>query len=68
MNEEWKCSHHKENYRHLLHLNANTNTHRICLECKIQNKISDSEILSILELIESDKTEFFLAYPVLEDY
>lgn len=37
----------------------------MCSVCKAENKISDREIISIQELLESDETTLFKNFPVL---
>lgn len=49
--KKWKCPLHKRSNRCLLHLNPNTNVHRICLKCKSSNKIDDCEVLSTPDLL-----------------
>lgn len=65
--KKWECPFHKGNNRCLLHLNSNTNVHRMCLECKSSRKINDSDVLSIPDLLQSDERTFFSTFPILED-
>lgn len=66
--EKLQCTSHKGFYLHFLHLSSSSKVHKICSECKSENNIPDSEILSILDLLKSeDETNLFSIFPIMNN-
>lgn len=65
--EKWMCPLHEGKFLHFLHINPNSKIHKICSDCKHENKILDNEILSITEILESKEDAFFTTLLYIRD-
>lgn len=63
--KKWECPLHKGNNRQILYLSVSIKNHRICQECKLENKIDDNEIISISDLLNLDENFYFSAFPIV---